>query len=85
MQLDDLDLIKELDTENMLQHINDLPDQLASAWKLGLNLPLPEFDDFNHVVIAGMGGSAIGGDLVGAYARRFSHIPVTVLRDYTSA
>lgn len=82
MHLDDLELIQELDSENMIQYINNLPDQLADAWKLGLNLPLPEFDDFNHVVIAGMGGSAIGGDLVSAYARIFSHIPVTVLRDY---
>lgn len=82
MLLDNLELIKELDTENMIQHINDLPDQLAGAWNLGLNLPLPKFDNFNHIVIAGMGGSAIGGDLVSAYARRFSHIPITVLRDY---
>jgi glucose/mannose-6-phosphate isomerase len=82
MHLDDLNVIKEIDSEKMIQHINDLPAQLASAWELGLNLPLPDFGDFNHVVIAGMGGSAIGGDLVRAYAQRFSHIPVTVLRDY---
>jgi glucose/mannose-6-phosphate isomerase len=82
MLLDNLDLIKELDSENMLQHINDLPDQLAKAWELGLSLSLPDFAEFNHVVIAGMGGSAIGGDLISAYAQYFSHIPVTVLRDY---
>jgi len=82
MHLDDLDLIKELDTENMLDHINSLPDQLAAAWKLGLSLPLPAMGKFTHVVIAGMGGSAIGGDLVQAYANLYSHIPVTVLRDY---
>jgi glucose/mannose-6-phosphate isomerase len=82
MLLDNLDLIKELDPEDMLQHINDLPDQLANAWKLGLSLPLPDMAEFNHVVIAGMGGSAIGGDLISAYAQRFSQVPVTVLRDY---
>ncbi|MBN2043840.1 MAG: bifunctional phosphoglucose/phosphomannose isomerase [Anaerolineales bacterium] len=82
MHLDDLNLIKELDSENMLQHINNLPDQLAGAWEIGLKLPLPDFKEFHHVVIAGMGGSAIGGDLVKAYAQQFSHIPITVLRDY---
>jgi glucose/mannose-6-phosphate isomerase len=82
MQLDNLDLMKELDSQNMIQHINDLPDQLAGAWKLGLNFSLPEFDNFNQVVIAGMGGSAIGGDLVAAYARLFSQVPITVVRGY---
>jgi glucose/mannose-6-phosphate isomerase len=82
MQLDDLDLIKELDSEDMLQHIKNLPDQLAEAWKLGLSLPLSEIKDIHHVVIAGMGGSAIGGDLVKAYADRYSKTPITVLRDY---
>ncbi len=82
MHLDDLDLIKELDSENMIQHIKDLPDQLAGAWKLGLSLPISEFKDIRHVVIAGMGGSAIGGDLVQAYANLYSKMPITVLRDY---
>lgn len=82
MHLDDLALIKELDSQNMLEHINHLPDQLAEAWKLGFSLPLPKMGYFNHVVIAGMGGSAIGGDLVQAYANIYSEIPITVLRDY---
>jgi len=82
MHLDDLELIKKLDTQDMLKHINDLPDQLAAAWQLGLSLPLQDFGEINHVVIAGMGGSAIGGDLVSAFARLYGNVPVTVLRDY---
>jgi glucose/mannose-6-phosphate isomerase len=83
MELDNLETIHELDREYMLKHINDLPSQLAGAWELGLGLPLPEYPSFQHVVIAGMGGSAIGGDLVAAYASQSSHVPITVLRDYT--
>lgn len=82
MQLDDQEMIRELDPENMLQHINGLPDQLAGAWELGLQLPLPQYPAFQHVVIAGMGGSAIGGDLLAAYAGQACSVPVTVLRDY---
>lgn len=82
MQLDNLEIIRELDRENMLQHINNLPDQLASAWDLGLGLPLPQFPDLHHIVIAGMGGSAIGGDLIAAYASQTCPVPITVLRDY---
>jgi glucose/mannose-6-phosphate isomerase len=82
MHLDDLNLIRSLDTQDMLSHINALPDQLAAAWKLGLELPLPELPPVKHVVIAGMGGSAIGGDLAQAYAHLKSRIPLTVWRDY---
>ena len=83
MDLDRLETIQKFDTENMLQHIHDLPDQLAQAWKLGLGLPLPDFRPFQHVVIAGMGGSAIGGDLLAAYASQSCPVPITVLREYT--
>jgi len=83
MDFDNLERIKQLDSQDMLAHINDLPKQLAKAWELGKSLPLPDFKDFKQIVIAGMGGSAIGGDLLAAYAERFSSVPVLVLRDYT--
>ncbi|MEW6029250.1 MAG: bifunctional phosphoglucose/phosphomannose isomerase [Chloroflexota bacterium] len=82
MNLDDLDLFKRLDRQDMLGHINGLPDQLASAWELGLKQPLPDWKDIRQVVIAGMGGSAIGADLLAAYVASFSPVPVTVHRDY---
>ena len=82
MNLDNIAQIKQTDSQDMMQHINDLPDQLANAWQLGNSLPLPEFKTFKHVVIAGMGGSAIGGDLLAAYAKLHSKTPITVLRDY---
>lgn len=82
MQLDNQELIRELDRENMLQHIHDLPDQLAKAWELGLQLHLPDYPEIQHVVVAGMGGSAIGGDLLKAYAKPSCRIPITIIRDY---
>ncbi len=83
MEIFNIEKFKQLDSQKMLEHINTLPDQLADAWELGNTLPLPEVGGFNHVVIAGMGGSAIAGDMVAAYARLYSEVPVTVLRDYT--
>ena len=62
MDLDDLDRFKQLDTLNILGEIDNLPDQLGFAYQLGLKHDLPEWNDFNQVVIAGMGGSAIGAD-----------------------
>jgi len=82
MNLDDLDRFKKLDSLNMLGEIDNLPDQLGYAYQLGLKLPLPDWLDFKHVVIAGIGGSVIGADLLAAYCASLSLLPVSVHRDY---
>jgi glucose/mannose-6-phosphate isomerase len=82
MNLDDLDYFKQLDTLDMLGEINNLPDQLASAYQLGLGQDLPDWKGFRQVVIAGMGGSAIGADLLASYCAPLAPIPVSVHRDY---
>ena len=84
MDLDDLDRFKQLDTQDMLAEIDGLPDQLERAWALGQSLPLPASagGSFSSAVIAGMGGSAIGGDLVKAWSASRTKIPILVHRDY---
>jgi glucose/mannose-6-phosphate isomerase len=82
MNLDDLSLIKQIDPQNMLGEIDNLPDQLAAAWALGQTLPLPDAKGINRVVVSGMGGSAIGADLLAAYVANTCPVPVTVHRDY---
>ncbi len=82
MNLDDLDRFKQLDTLNMIGEIDNLPDQLDFAYQLGLKQGLPEWKDFRQVVIAGMGGSAIGADLLASYCGPLALLPVSVHRDY---
>lgn len=82
MNLDDLDYFKGLDTLNMLGEIDNLPDQLGFAYQLGLRHELPEWKGFRQVVIAGMGGSAIGADLLASYCAPLVPLPVSVQRDY---
>lgn len=82
MNLDDINQFKQLDTLNMLGEIDGLPDQLKAAWDLGQTLPLPEVKDIQRVIITGMGGSAIGADLVSAYVMDSCPVPVTIHRDY---
>ena len=82
MNLDDLTLFRSLDNQDILGQINGLPDQLFNAYQLGLRLPLPAFQGIHNVVISGMGGSAIGADLVAAYVAAFCSVPVIVHRDY---
>lgn len=82
MNLDDLDRFKQLDTLNMLAEIDGLPDQLQNAWELGRQQPLPDLKDIRSIVISGMGGSAIGADLVSAAVFPSIRVPVIVHRDY---
>jgi glucose/mannose-6-phosphate isomerase len=84
MNLDDLDRLRQLDPQHMLAEIDGLPDQLERAWALGQSLPLPSFSEgsVSSAVIAGMGGSAIGGDLLHAWAGSKAKIPLVIHRDY---
>ncbi|MCF6277305.1 MAG: bifunctional phosphoglucose/phosphomannose isomerase [Anaerolineales bacterium] len=82
MLLNDSARFTTLDPENMLAEIEGLPDQLATAWELGQRHPLPDADGIRQIVIAGMGGSAIGADLLAAYATSACSLPVSVHRDY---
>lgn len=82
MNLDDLNHFKQLDTLNMLGEIDNLPDQFRSAYQLGLQHDLPDWRGFKQVVITGMGGSAIGADLLASYCAPIAPIPVSVHRDY---
>jgi glucose/mannose-6-phosphate isomerase len=82
MNLDDTSRLAQTDPQNMLAHIDSLPEQLQAAWTLGLSYDLPEWSGIRQVVIAGMGGSAIGGDLLVAYAAPVCKAPIFSQRDY---
>jgi glucose/mannose-6-phosphate isomerase len=83
MNLDDFTKFKEIDTQNMLAEINGLPEQLSRAYQLGLTQKLPAWDGTRNVLITGMGGSAIGADLLSAYVADSCPVPLYVLRDYS--
>jgi glucose/mannose-6-phosphate isomerase len=83
MNLDDLPRMKEIDSAEMLGFIDRLPDQLESAWQAADKFPLEMTGDgIRHIVLAGMGGSGIGGALLAAYADHIGTAPVTVWRNY---
>ena len=84
MNLDDLAFIKQVDTHNMLAEILALPDQLESGWSNASQqaAALPKYEGIQQILICGMGGSAIAGDLVTAEVAQTCSIPIMVLRDY---
>ena len=82
MILDRWEEFQEKDPGNMLAEIEHLPEQLKKAWSLGQDMPLQESRRIRNVVLAGMGGSAIGADLLQAYALSHVPIPIIVWRNY---
>lgn len=82
MNLDDPEILPKIDLQQMLFHIDGLPGQLRQAWQLGMQQELPDPSGIRRIVFSGMGGSAIGVDLLAAYAAPLSETPLVVLRDY---
>jgi glucose/mannose-6-phosphate isomerase len=83
MNLDDAQLYTKLDTTNLHERISELPQQCRQAWQSAIALPLPkDFKKVDKIVIIGMGGSAIGGDLLRTLVSLQSKVDVTVQRDY---
>lgn len=82
MNLDDLNLFKQIDTRNMLTQIDGLPDQLQNAWELGQTQPLPNFGGIQNIIFCAMGDSASAAELTVASVSSSIHLPVTVRRGY---
>lgn len=81
--LDDPTHFSAFDPSNMLGLIEAFPEQIQAAEMLARSAPLPpEYSDARSAVIAGMGGSAIGGSLLASYGADDLTIPVTVWRQY---
>jgi glucose/mannose-6-phosphate isomerase len=60
-----------------------LPEQVAAAAQVGEALDdLPDHDDVENVLVLGMGGSGIAGDVLKAVAGPFMPVPVTVMKGY---
>jgi len=83
VDLDNASAYRQFDKLGMLNHLHGFPEQCQRAWEKVLKFELPrEYTKISNVVILGMGGSAIGGDIVRRLAMAESKVPVWVHRDY---
>jgi glucose/mannose-6-phosphate isomerase len=81
--LDDPQTYHRLDPSGMRQHIRVLPEQCQQAWQNALRFELPQhYSQVNKAVILGMGGSAIGGELLRSLTTLENRLPVWVHRNY---
>lgn len=84
INLDDASVYARCDPQGMIAHVNHIADFCEEAWKSALAFELPEdYAGVNKVVILGMGGSAIGGDLLNSYVMNEAKAPIILQRDFT--
>ena len=82
-KLDDQNIYAALDPSRLGERIAALPGQCGEAWQQISQAELPGFPQpQNQVVICGMGGSAIAGDLAADLAQAQGGLPITVVRDF---
>lgn len=88
----------ELDQANMIELLEEFPLKMRDALRLGEKFTIPtDFSpasasnsvpapgsarSFKNIVVLGMGGSAIGGDLLSDYLADELSIPIVVIRGY---
>src|SRR5690242_440706 len=83
VDLDSEEVRRRLDPGDMYPRVEELSQQMEEAWRLAGELDLPErFRSVRSVLLAGMGGSAIGGSLIEAFAGQDLRVPFAVWRNY---
>lgn len=81
--LDDPATYARLDPSGMGDRIADLPRQCRDAWRQAHAFAATlDLRPSTRIVVLGMGGSAIGGDLLAALAAQQGTVPVIVHRGY---
>jgi glucose/mannose-6-phosphate isomerase len=87
-----------LDKANMIELLEEFPRKMRDALRLGEEFSIPDnflpapasssvsapalTRNFRNIVVLGMGGSAIGGDLLSDYLADELSIPLVVIRGY---
>lgn len=83
MDLDKWTEFEKIDQTDLLKNIKEFPDQCQKAWEEVKKVVLPSYYvKADKIVILGMGGSSIGGDLAKTFASKKTKIPIFVHRDY---
>lgn len=86
MVMNDFYSLKNYDRSNMFGILKDFSGQITEAWQIGKNAPLfKETMTPRNILILGMGGSAIGGDLLRSYSLATpgaDHLRIHINRTY---
>jgi glucose/mannose-6-phosphate isomerase len=81
--LDSPERVKKVDRSDMLSDLVNTPDYCRDAIERTEQVNVPENVNPKNIVVVGMGGSAIGGEILKDWLRDTLPIPIEVRRDYT--
>ena len=83
VNLDDVMSLEEMDPGGMLAAIESFSKQASEALHLGRDmLDTPSTEGIGNIAYVGMGGSAIGGDILRSLVEDALGMPITVYRSY---
>lgn len=83
IDFDDLHAIAELDSEDVLGAVERFSDQCREAWAIGrATKGLPDAAGVDGIVVLGMGGSGISGDVISAVVEPRLPVPFHVFKSY---
>jgi glucose/mannose-6-phosphate isomerase len=78
------ELIQKFDQTGVFKVVCNFPDQISEAIENVKDLKIESIkkEKISNVIISGLGGSAIGGDLIRTYLKNKINVPIIVNRDY---
>ena len=82
--LDSPDFFERWDPSGMRRRLRLLPESCRWGWEQGSRFtPPPDWGELRRVVVGGMGGSAVAGDLLADLASSDGSLSISVVRDFS--
>lgn len=83
VELDDLNRLGQLDSEDVLAAVERFADQCREGWEIGRGASgLPAADGIDSIVVLGMGGSGVSGDVIRSIVEPRLPVPFRVIKSY---
>ncbi len=80
--LDNAERIKQIDKSGMLSFCVETPKHYSEAFKMAKNVSV-DYSKPQTIIVSGMGGSGIGGELLKDWARDRITVPIEVNKEYS--
>jgi len=80
--LDDLEIISKIDKSGMVDTLAKFPEQIKETMDIMDSTELNSCFKVDNIIVSGMGGSAISGDILQSLFRNRFDIPIFVTRAY---
>jgi glucose/mannose-6-phosphate isomerase len=81
---DDIKIIEKFDKSNMRKLLDEFPHQGEKMIELMKRVNIPsEYKNVKNIIVSGLGGSSVGGDLLRNFLRDKLSLPLMVNRSYT--